>query len=81
MIGLIIRICANFNSASVFISFYYAYVRSHLEYATVVWNPNYYVHINRILSVDKKFYCFMFKKFGYYNDIKFAPYSFFRYEI
>ena len=40
------------------------------------WSPNYDVHINRIESVQKKFLSYLFKKFGYYNVIKFAPYLF-----
>ena len=67
MLGFMMRICADFNAVSVFFSLYNAYVRSHLEYAAVVWSPNYDVHINRIESVQK---------FGYYNVIKFAPYLF-----
>ena len=69
MLGFIMRICADFNAAAVFISLYYAL---HLEYAAVVWSPNYGVHINRIESAQKK----IFRKFGYYNIIKCAPYSF-----
>ena len=73
MLGFIMRICTDFNAAAVFISLYYAYVRSHLEYAAVVWSPNYEVHINRIESVQKKF---CLGNLGYYSIIKFAPYSF-----
>lgn len=42
----------------------------------VVWNLNYDDHINRIESIQKKFYSFLFKKFGYHSVIKFAPYLF-----
>ena len=76
MLGFMMRICSDFTAASVFISLYFTHVRSHLEYAAVIWSPNYVVHINRIESVQKKFYSFLFKKFGYYNVIKFAPYEF-----
>ena len=34
------------------------------------------VHINRIESVQKKCIPYLFKKYGYYNVIKFAPYLF-----
>ena len=70
MLGFIMRICADFNSFSAFISLY---VRPHLEYAAVVWSPNYIVQIARIESIQNKFFRFIFKKFGFYNVIKFAP--------
>ena len=58
-------------SAKVFKTFYFAYVRSHLEYAVVVWN--YVVHINKIESIQKKIFSFLFVRFGYYKLIQFAP--------
>ena len=58
MLGFIMRICADFTAASVFLSLYFAYVRSHLEYAAAIWNPNYDVHVQRIESVQKSFYSF-----------------------
>ena len=76
MLGFMMRICANFNADSALISLYFAYVRSHLEYAAIVLSPNYDVYLNRIESVQKKFFSFVFKKFGYYSIIKLAPYLF-----
>ena len=76
MLGFMMRICADFNAALVFKSLNFSLVRSHLEFAAVVWNPNYDVYINRLESIQKKFYSFLLKKFGYYNVIKFAPYMF-----
>ena len=66
MPGVIQRKCANFNDASVLISLYYAFVRSHLEYEVAIcqlWGSDQY----RTEYVQKIFFCFMFKKFGYYN--------------
>ena len=76
MLGFMMRICADFNAAPALISLYFAHVRSHLEYAAVVWSPGYASHIARIESIQKKFLSFMFRKLGYYNVIKFAPYFF-----
>ena len=70
------RICTDFNAASVFKSLYFSLVRSNVVFAAVVCNPNYDVHINRIESIQKKFYSFLFKKFGYHSVIQFAPYLF-----
>ena len=74
MLGLIMRICDDFNTALVFKSLYFAHVRSVLDYAAVVWSPSYDVHIRRIESIQKKFFSFLFKKFGYYSMVQFAPY-------
>ena len=65
MLGFMMRICVDFNAVSVFISLYFAYVRSLLEYAAVIWSPNYDIHVNRIEFVQKKFFSYLFKKLGY----------------
>ena len=76
ILGFMMRICVDFNAVSVFISLYFAYVRSLLEYAAVIWSPNYDIHVNRIEFVQKKFFSYLFKKLGYYNVIKCSPYLF-----
>ena len=50
MLGFMIRLCDDFDAALVFKSLYSAHVRSHLEYATVVWNPSNDVHINWVFK-------------------------------
>ena len=70
------RICEDLDAALDFRSLYFAYVRSHLEYAAVVWNPSYDVHINKIEYMQKTFFSVLFMKFGYYSLIQFAPYTF-----
>ena len=71
MLGFMMRICIDFNA--VFISLYFAYVSSLLEYADVIQSPNYDIHVNRMESVQKKLFSYLF---SYYNVIKFAPYLF-----
>ena len=46
-------------------SVYCCYVRSILEYASVVWNPNYDVHNKRIESIQKQFLLFALRKLGW----------------
>ena len=58
MLGFMMRICADFSAVSVFIYLYFSHVRSHLEYVTAIWSLNYDIHINRIESVQKKFFSF-----------------------
>lgn len=38
---------------------YFAFVRSILEYASIIWHPCYVVHIKRIESIQKKFLNFV----------------------
>ena len=75
MLGFMKRICNDFDDVSVFISLYFAFVRSHLEYAAVVWNPSYVVHSIKIEYIQKKIFSFLFIKLGYFNLISFAPYT------
>ena len=39
MLGFVKRMCRNFNNVDTLKSLYFAYVRSQLEYASVVWSP------------------------------------------
>lgn len=75
MLGFVMRICADFDNPLVLKSLYYAYVRSKLEFGSVVWNPNYESHRVRIESIQKKFLWYVFCKFGWQEYIRFAPYD------
>ena len=70
-----IRICSEFKDPLVLISMYYSHIRSNLEYGSVVWYPVQVTQIQKLESVQKKFLIYMFKKFGWYHYIKFAPYN------
>ncbi|KAG7296239.1 hypothetical protein JYU34_021353 [Plutella xylostella] len=54
-LGLILRLGQPFKDPSTYIILYYAYVRSTLEFCSVVWNPQYTVHIDRIEKIQNKF--------------------------
>lgn len=54
-LGFIIRSCKNLRRLKSVKVIYCAFVRSHLEYASQVWNPSYKVYINKLESIQKKF--------------------------
>lgn len=62
MLGFIKRICKNFRNVEALKSIYFAHVRSHLEYASVVWSPYYQVSVDRIESVQKNFLIYALRR-------------------
>lgn len=54
-LGFVLRMSAEFTSIKTFKILYCAYVRSHLEYASQVWNPCYEVYSSRLESIQKRF--------------------------
>ncbi|XP_045455269.1 uncharacterized protein LOC123664948 [Melitaea cinxia] len=55
MLGFILRNTREFKQSDTIILLYNALVRSSLEYCSVVWNPGYRVHIDRIERIQRKF--------------------------
>lgn len=70
MLGFIKRVCYNFKNIECLKTLYFAYVRSHLEFACVIWSPEYDLHIIRIESIQKKFVLFALRR-SYIN----TPYN------
>ena len=56
-------------------SVYCCLVRSVLEYASVVWNPNFEIHSNRIESVQKQFLLFDLRKIGWVRGQNLPSYN------
>lgn len=54
-LGFIIRSCRDFSNLDSIKILYYAYVRSTLEYGSIIWIPIYQVHIDQIESVQRRF--------------------------
>lgn len=55
MLGFLLRNTREFTNPKTFKMIYYAYVRSKLEYCSVVWNPKHNVHIKSLEALQKKF--------------------------
>lgn len=54
-LGMILRLARPFKKPFTYKVLYYSFVRSVLEFASVVWNPQYTVHIDRIEGIQNKF--------------------------
>lgn len=54
-LGFVLRMSAEFTNIKTFKILYCSYVRSHLEYASQVWNPHYDVYSSRLESIQKRF--------------------------
>ena len=74
MLGFLIRNAKQFKKPYTKIKIYNSYVRSILEYCSVVWSPNYAVHQLRIERIQKRF-CrhlsyssHLLKKLPHYDD-------------
>lgn len=57
-LGFLKRMCSNMQDPYTLKSLYCAHVRSILEYASVVWHPQYQSQIDRIESIQHKFTSF-----------------------
>lgn len=55
MLGFLIRQTADFKDINTFIILYNALVRSHLEYASVTWNPQYDKYKHMLQRIQDKF--------------------------
>jgi hypothetical protein len=74
MLGCIRRICKKFRVPYTLETLYDSFVRSHLDYASLVWNPYYGVHLNRIEAIQKKFLKFALRTLGWSHNIELPPY-------
>lgn len=76
MLGFVKRICYNFNNIDCLKSIFFAHVRSHLEFACVVWSPDYDVHVTRIESIQKQFVLFALRRSVQRHNYVLPSYSF-----
>jgi hypothetical protein len=55
MLGFILRTAKEFKHHSTLILLYFAFVRSILEYGSVIWNPQYKIYVECIERIQNKF--------------------------
>lgn len=66
-LGFIIRQSSEFQDIKCIKRLYYAFVRSRLEYASLIWNPHYEEQMNQIEKVQRRFLKYLFfRKHGVY---------------
>lgn len=65
MLGFIFRSCKRFRNPESLITLYKAYVRSQVEYCSVVWSPIYQNSIDKIERVQRKFTRMLYRKFNW----------------
>lgn len=65
ILGFISRSLRKFRDIGTYLTLYNTYVRSILDYGSIVWSPFYDIHINTIERVQKRFTRLLFRKFHY----------------
>ena len=68
MLGFIIRICKEFKSITAIKTIYFSLVHSKLNFASIIWNPQYLLYKSRLESVQNRFVRYLnFKVTGQYD--------------
>ena len=66
-LGFLVRAASQFKNATTLMALYQSFVKSKLQYASLIWSPQYSVHINRIERVQRRFLKYLqFKTNGIY---------------
>lgn len=66
-LGFVMRQAYHFHDRSTILTLYYAFVRSKLEYNSIIWDPHEAKYKQMIEKVQKKFGRYLYSKlFGYY---------------
>lgn len=66
-LGFILRNCKDFRDINILKILYFCFVRSKLEYGSIIWFPIYQCHIDNIESVQRRFLKYLsFKEDGIY---------------
>jgi hypothetical protein len=74
MLGYMRRIGREFRDPYTLKTLYNSFVWSHLDYASVVWNPYYGVQLKIIQAIQNKFFRSALRTLGWCRDIKLLPY-------
>lgn len=76
MLGFIKRIRYKFRDVRALKSIYYAHVRSHLEYGSIVWQPHCTNRMNELESIQKKFLMYAPRKTVFRDEnFRLPPYE------
>lgn len=75
MLGFMKRICSKFVDPYTLLSIYNAHVRSHLEYASIVWYPNYITHVSKLESIQKQFVRYALRRLQWRDRFVLPPYE------
>lgn len=59
LLGFLKRTCKDFVKPQSFIVLFNALIRSKLEYASVIWNPHYKIHTDRLERIQRNFTRFL----------------------
>lgn len=68
MLGFLMRNSKVFKDPYTLKSLYISLVRSHLEYASIVWAPHYFIYRNNIERVQKRFIKFCLRSLNFSAD-------------
>lgn len=71
-LGFVIRNSHGFSDNDTIKLLYYAFVRPKLEYACLIWNPHYIIHINGIESIQRR----LLKFLAFKSDKAYPPIGF-----
>lgn len=71
-LGLLIRTGRDFSDTNTLKVLYFAFIRSKLEYGSIVWNPHYQCHTDSLEMVQRKFVKFLWYK----SDSVYPPIGF-----
>lgn len=55
MLGFVFRQCKDFKNINTYLVLYNSLVRTHLEFASIIWNPIYAKYKNQIEGIQNKF--------------------------
>lgn len=69
LVGFISRASRDFKSPKSLLALYRSLVMSHLEYASVVWSPQYVTHIDRIESIQRRLVRILTFRFGLKREL------------
>jgi hypothetical protein len=75
MLGFVKRFFYHFKDPYTIKTLYILYVRSILEYCSVVWCPHQPIHVTRIESVQKQFLLFALRKLGWSSNLSLPSYE------